>query len=102
MIFGYARVATDAYSPESLELRVQPFQLHARVCGCELPVCFGVVLVAVILPCADLMTNVDGRHCPASSDCCPLSLGLLSALRRTAVRNQSDSLSAFVEMRKLG
>jgi hypothetical protein len=45
------------------------------------------------------MTTVDGRHRPASSDCCPASIGLLSGLRRTAVRNQSDSLSAFIEMR---
>jgi len=48
------------------------------------------------------MTNVDGRYCPASSDCCPGSIGLLSGLRRTAVHNQSDSLSAFIEMRSHG
>ena len=48
------------------------------------------------------MTTVDGRHRPASSDCCPASVGLLSGLRRTAVRNQSDSLSAFIEMRNIG
>jgi hypothetical protein len=45
----------------------------------------------------DLMTNVDGKHCPASSDCCPASVGPLSGLHRTAVRNQSDSLSAFAK-----
>jgi hypothetical protein len=28
------------------------------------------------------MINVDGRHCPASSDCCPASVGLLSAINR--------------------
>jgi hypothetical protein len=38
------------------------------------------------------MTIVDGRHCPAI-------VGLLSGFLRTNVRNQSDSMSAFVEMR---
>jgi hypothetical protein len=47
----------------------------------------------------DLITNVDGKRCPEWSDCCPASFGILSALPRTAVRNQSDSLSAFVVMR---
>ncbi len=47
------------------------------------------------------MATVDGRHRPASSDWCPASIGLLSGLRRTAVRNQSDSLSAFIEMRRI-
>ena len=41
--------------PESLELRVQSLQLDAAVGGCELPVGFGVVLVAVVLPCGDFV-----------------------------------------------
>jgi hypothetical protein len=36
-------------------LRVQSFQFDAGVGGCELPICFSVMLVAVVLPCADLV-----------------------------------------------
>src|SRR4029077_7509067 len=39
-----------SWSRESLELRVQSLQRDAGVGGCELPVAFGVVLVAVVLP----------------------------------------------------
>ena len=39
--------------PESFELRVQPFELNAGVRGCELPVGFGVMHVAILLPCGD-------------------------------------------------
>src|SRR5467141_4246758 len=49
------RNRTGGYSPESLELRVQSLQLDAGVGGCELPVGFGVVLVAVVLPCGDFV-----------------------------------------------
>jgi hypothetical protein len=43
------------------------------------------------------MTNVDGKHCPASSDCCPASVGPLSGLHRTAVREHLYSiLKGFV------
>jgi hypothetical protein len=47
----------------------------------------------------DLMTNVDRKYCPQSSDRCPASVGPLSGLHRAAVRNQSISLSAFAKMR---
>ena len=36
-------------------MRVQSLQLDAGVGGCELPVGFGVVLVAVVLPCGDFV-----------------------------------------------
>src|SRR5712671_2640172 len=45
--------AEGALVARSLELRVQSFQLDAGVGGCELPVGFGVALVAVVLPCGD-------------------------------------------------
>jgi len=43
------------------------------------------------------LPRVDGRQCPASSECCPACLGSLSGLRRIAVRNRSETLSAFPE-----
>src|SRR5260370_15609246 len=45
----------SVYAAESLELRVQSLQLDGGVGGCELPVGFGVVLVAVVLPCGDFV-----------------------------------------------
>src|SRR5450759_3920991 len=41
------------YCPESFKPRVQPFQLNAGVRCCELPVCLGVMLVAIVLPSGD-------------------------------------------------
>ena len=40
-------------APSSFELRVQPFELNAGVRGCELPIGFGVMDVAILLPCGD-------------------------------------------------
>jgi hypothetical protein len=36
------------------------------------------------------MTIVDGRHCPASSDCCPASFGLASAINRIPCPHLSE------------
>src|SRR5271169_172905 len=48
-------VSRCSQSRESPELRVQSLQLDAGVGGCELPVGFGVVLVAMVLPCGDFV-----------------------------------------------
>src|SRR5215471_20163035 len=45
------------YSRESPKLRVQSVQLNASVGGFELPVGLGVVLVAVVLPCIDFVSE---------------------------------------------
>ena len=34
-------------------MRVQPFQLNAGIRCCELPVCLGMMLVAIVLPSGD-------------------------------------------------
>jgi hypothetical protein len=49
-----ANGSTSCYCPESFEVRVQPFELNAGVRGCELPVGFGVMGVAIFLPSGDL------------------------------------------------
>jgi addiction module HigA family antidote len=41
------------YCRESFELRVKPFELNAGVRGCEMPIGFGVMGVAISLPCGD-------------------------------------------------
>src|ERR1039458_5233971 len=43
-----ASLAAQSFKP-----RVQPFQLNAGVRCCELPVCLGVMLVAIVLPSGD-------------------------------------------------
>jgi hypothetical protein len=36
------------------------------------------------------MTNVDGKHCPEWSDCCPASVGPLSAINRIHCPHSSE------------
>jgi hypothetical protein len=43
----------------------------------------------------DLMTNVDGKHCPASSDCCPQSIGFTVRFRRNAHSHSRAALKRF-------
>jgi hypothetical protein len=54
-INGYAVGSLPPQAAIKSHLRVQSLQLPARVCGFELTVGFGVVLVAVILPCVDFV-----------------------------------------------
>jgi hypothetical protein len=65
------RVAHTRHSRAQDKLRVQSLQLDAGVGGCEFPVGFGVVLVAVVLPCGDFVARIclsamrRSRHCDA-------------------------------------